>query len=51
MPEFHRHKIPDHSTLLAGPNPPDGVGFVSDQLQIWYNNTDKSWVGDGEMPH
>jgi ribosomal protein S18 acetylase RimI-like enzyme len=27
------------------------VGFQSAHLQIWYNHTDKSWVGEGERPH
>lgn len=51
MKPFHHHKLPNHSTLLSGPAPRDDVGFVSTQLQIWYNNTDKIWVGRGEVPH
>jgi len=48
---FHHRKLPDYSTLLCGPTPPDAVGFPSSQLQIWYNNTGESWVGNGERPH
>jgi mannose-6-phosphate isomerase-like protein (cupin superfamily) len=51
MTKFHLQKLPDHSTLLSGRAPRDATGFQSQQLQIWYNNTDKNWVGDGETPH
>lgn len=51
MRQFHHRKLPNHSALLSGHAPPDGYGFQSDHLQIWYNNTEKSWVGDGEVPH
>ncbi len=48
---FHYRNLPDYSTLLCGPTPPDEVGFQSAHLQIWYNNTGESWVGNGERPH
>jgi len=48
---FHHRNLPVYSTLLCGPKPPDAVGFLSSQLQIWYNNTGESWVGEGERPH
>lgn len=48
---FHYRKLPDYATLLAGHRPPDSVGFQSTHLQIWYNHTDASWVGEGERPH
>lgn len=51
MRPFHHRKLPGYSTLLSGPAPRDDIGFVSSQLQIWYNNTDRSWVGQGEVPH
>lgn len=51
MNRFHHRSLPSYSTLLAGRTPPDEVGFVSEQLQIWYNHTDESWVGAGETPH
>jgi mannose-6-phosphate isomerase-like protein (cupin superfamily) len=41
---FHLRNLPDHSALLAGREPPDDEGFVSQQLQIWYNNTDEAWA-------
>lgn len=49
--KYHHARLPDYSTLLSGRVPRDGIGFQSDALQIWYNNTDESWVGAGEMPH
>ncbi len=49
--KFHHAKLPEHSTLLVGPQPRDELGFVSSQFQIWYNNTPHSWVGSGEVPH
>ncbi|MCA9935566.1 MAG: cupin domain-containing protein [Anaerolineales bacterium] len=49
MSKFHHHKLPDYSTLLSGRSPRDSVGFQSDKLQIWYNNTDAPWQ-DG-APH
>ena len=51
MAEFHHHKLPNHSALLMGRVPQDKTGFHSQQLQIWYNNTDESWVGNGESMH
>ncbi len=51
MSNFHHRKLPEFSTLLSGPTPPDNVGFQSTRLQIWFNNTDQSWIGDGEKPH
>lgn len=48
---FHHRKLPDYSTLLSGHTPPDDIGFQSSRLQIWYNFTAASWVGDGEKPH
>ncbi len=43
MARFHHRNLPDHSNLLAGHTPPDGTGFQSELLQIWYNNTAASW--------
>ena len=51
MTKFHHRKLPNYSTLLSGRIPKDDNGFQSDNLQIWYNNTDVSWVGNGEIPH
>ena len=51
MTTFHHHKLPEFSTLLSGPTPPNDLGFRSRHLQIWYNNTSESWIGDGELPH
>ncbi len=51
-PPFHHQALPPYSTLLAGAQPPDAVGFRSQRLQIWYNNTATSWVPpEGEPLH
>ena len=42
-PRFHHRKLPGYSTLLSGRMPPDAVGFRSDRLQIWYNQTNQPW--------
>jgi len=51
MTRFHHHNLPDHSTLLSGHTPRDDFGFQSEQLQIWYNNANKSWLREREQPH
>ena len=48
---FHHKKLPNHSTLLTGKVPPDEVGFISEKLQIWYNNTDTPWRDEGLHMH
>lgn len=48
-PSHHHRKLPAHSTLLSGRNPPNDVGFQSDRLQIWYNNSTESWTDP--VPH
>lgn len=48
---FHYRELPGHSTLLAGREPPDAVGYKTRRLQIWYNNQNTSWVNGGERPH
>ena len=49
MTVFHHRKLPKNSTLLSGRIPPDNIGFTSNRLQIWYNNTNTEWHDD--MPH
>lgn len=51
MDKYHHRKLPDFSTLLSGHTPLHELGFKSDRLQIWYNKTNESWIGDGESPH
>ncbi len=51
MSKYLHKKLPHFSTLLSGHSPRDEWGFQSNKLQIWYNNTADSWVGDGELPH
>ncbi len=43
MSDFHHRKLPSFSALLAGHTPPDELGFRSERLQIWYNNTSEPW--------
>jgi mannose-6-phosphate isomerase-like protein (cupin superfamily) len=49
--KFQHTKLPDFSTLLSGRSPRNETGFPSAALQIWYNNTDKSWAETPESPH
>jgi mannose-6-phosphate isomerase-like protein (cupin superfamily) len=51
MAHFHHRELPDNSTLLAGPQPPNEVGFPSAQLQIWYNHTDEGWSDPAPHAH
>jgi len=51
MDRFHHHKLPERSALLAGRQPPDEVGFASEQLQIWYNNTLETWADPAPHMH
>jgi mannose-6-phosphate isomerase-like protein (cupin superfamily) len=51
MKPYHHARLPNQSTLRCGHIPTDENAFKSDRLQIWYNNTDASWVGAGEQPH
>ena len=49
--KFHHAKLPNYSKLLSGHTPPDESAFQSTALQIWYNNTDKTWVESPEPLH
>jgi mannose-6-phosphate isomerase-like protein (cupin superfamily) len=51
MTKFHHQKPPNHSDFLAGREPPNPLGFRSDKLQIWYNNTNTPWKDDGLHAH
>jgi mannose-6-phosphate isomerase-like protein (cupin superfamily) len=51
MDHFHHRKLPEYSTLLAGRQPPNEVGFCSGQLQIWYNNTLQAWADPAPHAH
>jgi mannose-6-phosphate isomerase-like protein (cupin superfamily) len=51
MSQFHHQKLPDYSTLLAGHTPPNEIGFRSERLQIWYNNTAKGWADPAPHKH
>ena len=43
MSGYLHKQLPPFSTLLAGSQPRDEYSFHSDHLQIWYNNTEKTW--------
>ncbi len=49
MSGYHHRNLPDYSTLLSGHTPPNDIGFRSERLQIWYNNSGERWADD--MPH
>jgi mannose-6-phosphate isomerase-like protein (cupin superfamily) len=51
MRRFHYRKLPDHSSLLMGREPPDADGFVSPHLQIWYNHTNHPWADPAPHAH
>jgi mannose-6-phosphate isomerase-like protein (cupin superfamily) len=44
MSKYHHQRLPGFSTLLSGHTPPNEIGFKSDKLQIWYNNTEGTWA-------
>ena len=48
---FHHNKLPNYSALLSGRLPTDAISFQSDNLQIWYNNTDNTWIETPEPLH
>jgi mannose-6-phosphate isomerase-like protein (cupin superfamily) len=53
MPEnrqFHHAPLPNFSTLLSGREPRSHeVAWQSEQLQVWFNNSDFEWTD--ERPH
>jgi mannose-6-phosphate isomerase-like protein (cupin superfamily) len=51
MTKLHHQRLPAYSALLSGREPPDEIGFKSDKLQIWYNNTDTPWKDNGLHKH
>lgn len=51
MAHFHHRPLPDHSALLSGRVPPDDLAFQTDQLRIWYNNTNEPWADPGLHAH
>lgn len=48
---FHHGPLPDHSDLLVGREPPSDVGWRSELIQVWFNNTDTPWADDGRHLH
>jgi len=51
MTKYLHKKLPDYSTLPSGRSPRDEFSFESSDLQIWYNNTNESWLDLPEAPH
>lgn len=43
MAKFHHRPLPDFSTLLAGPQPRDEFGFLSNRFQLNYFNAQEGW--------
>lgn len=48
---FFHGRLPPTSDLLAGREPPSPVGWQTDDLQIWFNNTDEPWKDPGLHVH
>src|SRR5689334_9102910 len=51
LSNFHHRKLPEFSTLLSGHTPSDDIGFTSERLQIWYNNTEQKWLDPAPHYH
>lgn len=49
--KFHLARPPGYSALLSGHTPRDEAGFRSNDLQVWYNNTEETWVETPEPLH
>lgn len=48
---LHHKKLPEYSALLSGKMPSDEIGFQSERIQIWYNNTNHGWKDDKLHAH
>lgn len=48
---FFHGDLPSRSDLLAGREPPSDVGWQTDDLQIWFNNSDEPWRDPGLHLH
>ena len=51
MSKYHHRQLPSFSTLLSGHTPLNEIGFKSDKLQIWYNNTEDNWTDPAPHYH
>lgn len=51
MTAYVRRSLPREFAVLAGPNPPDELGFRSDRLQILWNDSDDTWADPGQHYH
>lgn len=51
MTRYLRRSLPEAFAVLAGPNPPDELGFRSDRIQILWNCTDEPWSDEGQHSH
>lgn len=49
--DFFHGELPNRSDLLAGREPPSAVGWQTNDLQIWFNNTDEPWSDPGIHVH
>lgn len=49
---FHHACLPEFSTLLSGREPKDDqIGWRSERLQVWFNNTQNEWVDPAPHAH
>jgi len=51
MATYLRRALPAGFAVLAGPNPPDELGFRTDRLQILWNDSNDCWVDPGQHYH
>lgn len=51
MTRYLRRSLPEAFAVLAGPNPPDELGFRTDGLQILWNDSNDSWADPGQHYH
>ncbi len=48
---YIRRRLPNAFTVLAGPEPPDALGFRSDTLQVLWNDSSDRWTDSGQHYH
>ena len=51
MTRYLRRSLPEAFAVLAGPNPPDDLGFRTDGLQILWNDSNDSWADPSQHYH
>lgn len=51
MARYLRRSLPDTFAVLAGPNPPDDLGFQTERVQILWNDSGDTWADPGQHYH